>query len=228
MKKYFVILLLGLFVLTACNDKTSANIEFKNDYESINGKENATGKIHRSVTIPEDNPFEEVDAKEIINKTENKETFYIYFGSRLCPWCRSVIESACKLANTRGISKIYYVDIWDDEGNEILRDKYVLDDNNKPVLDKEGTNEYKKLLEYFSDYLRNYTINDANGNSINVGEKRIYAPNFMYIERGKLKKLVNGKSDKLTDSRGELTEEILKDQEKIFDDFFTEICDEEC
>ncbi len=229
MKKYFVLLLIVcLFIVTACGEKTNPNIEFKNDYESINGKENASGKIHRTVTIPDDNPFEEVEASEIVKKIENKETFYVYFGSRLCPWCRSVIESASKLANIRGISKIYYVDIWDDEGKEILRDKYTLDDDNKPVLEKDGTDEYKKLLEYFSKFLRDYTLTDTNNKDVMVGEKRIYAPNFMFIENGTLKKLVTGKSDKLTDSRGELTEEILKDQERIFDDFFTEVCDEEC
>ncbi len=224
-KKFILLLIISIFVLTACGKKT---ISFKEDYEAVNGKENASGKIHRIVTIPDDNPFEEVSATDIVKMIEDKETFYVYFGSRLCPWCRSVIEKATEIANTRGISKIYYVDIWDDEGKEILRDKYVLDDDGKPIIEIEGTDEYKKLLEYFKDYLRNYTLTDSNKETIEVGEKRIYAPNFFYIDKGVAKKLVNGKSDKLTDSRGELTEEILKDQEKIFDDFFTEVCDEEC
>ena len=228
MKKVFVLLMIvSLLMITACGKKENT-ISFKNDYEEINGKENASGKIHRSVTIPDDNPFIEVNAADIVKKIENKDTFYVYFGSRLCPWCRSVIESACKLAGIRGISKIYYVDIWDDEGKEILRDKYSLDENNKPKLDQDGTSEYKKLLELFDSMLRDYTLTSEDGKDIPVGIKRIYAPNFMYIEEGSLKKLVTGKSDKLTDSRGELTEEIKKDQEKIFDDFFTEICDESC
>lgn len=229
MKKYFVLLLIiSLVFITSCGKKEEESITFKNDYEEINGKENASGKIHREVNIPEDNPFEEVTAADIVKMIENKKTFYVYFGSRLCPWCRSVIESASKLANTRGISKIYYVDIWDDDGNEVLRDKYTLDENNKPKLEQDGKDEYKKLLEYFAPLLRNYSLTDSNGKDIMVGEKRIYAPNYMYVENGVLKKLVTGKSQKLTDSRGELTDEIKKDQEKIFDDFFTEICDEEC
>ncbi len=228
MKKYFVLLLLvSLFMLTACG-KENTTVSFKEDYESVNGKENKSGKIHRVVTIPEDNAFEEVDAKEIVKMIENKETFYVYFGSRLCPWCRSVIEKACEIASLRGISKIYYVDIWDDEGNEILRDKYSLDDNNKPVFEKEGTPDYQKLLTYFDSFLRDYTLTSEDGNTVNIGEKRIYAPNYIYVENGTIKKLVTGKSDKLTDSRGELTEEILQDEEKVFDDFFTEACDDAC
>ena len=229
MKKYFILLMIiSLCLITACSKKENPNISFKNDYEEINGKENASGKIHRSVNIPEDNPMEEVNPSDIVKKIENKETFYVYFGSRLCPWCRSVIESAIKVANTRGISKIYYVDVWDDDGKEIMRDKYTLDDKNNPVLEQEGTDDYKKLIQYFDSMLRDYNLTDANGNNILVGEKRIYAPNFMFVSEGVLKKLINGKSDKLTDSREELTDEIRKAQEELFDDFFTEVCDEEC
>ena len=225
MKKYLVLILVCLFIFTACGKNSST---FKDDYESINGKANASGKIHREVTIPEDNPFEEVSAEDIVKKIENKDSFYVYFGSRLCPWCRSVIEKACEVSAIRGIAKIYYVDIWDDDGKEILRDKYILDENGKPVLESEGTNEYKKLLAYFDSLLREYNLTTDDGKEISTGEKRIYAPNYFYIENGIPKKLITGKSDKLTDSRGELTEEILNDQTKIFDDFFTEVCDESC
>ena len=226
MKKSLILLLIiSLFTITACGSKTN---EFKKDYEEINGKANQQGKIHRTVTISEDNPFVEVEAKDIVKMIEDKETFYVYFGSRLCPWCRSVIESAIKLSLTRGISKIYYVDIWNDNGEEILRDKYSLDDSNKPNKEIDGTEEYYELLKNFDSLLRDYTLTDNNDNQIPVGEKRIFAPNFVYIEKGVAKKLVTGKSDKLTDPRGELTTEIIKDQETIFDEFFTEVCDEEC
>ena len=224
MKKKILLLLVGVLFLVGC----SAGNSFKESYESLNGKENSNGKVHRTITIDKNNPFEEVTADEIVKKVKNKETFYVYFGSKLCPWCRSTIEKANEMATEKGISKIYYVDIWDDDGNEILRDKYILDENNKPVLDKEGTSEYKKLLEYFDSLLKEYTLTDSNNNTINVGEKRIYAPNFVYIEEGVAKKLVTGVSDKQKDSREELTEEILKDEEEIYDDFFTEVCYSEC
>ena len=214
-----------IFALTGCGEKDS--MAFKKDYESLNGKANASGKIHRSVTISEDNPFIEVSAEEIVKKIENDETFYVYFGSKLCPWCRSSIEKADEFARRHGITKIYYVDIWDDDGNEILRDKYKLEEN-KPVLEKEGTAAYKKLLEYFDSLLKEYTLTDSDGNKINVGEKRIFAPNYVYVSNGEAKKLVSGTSPLQKDSREELTKEILADQEKIFDDFFTEACDEAC
>ena len=228
MKKIFVCLiaLLVIFGVTGCGEKDS--VKFKKDYESVNGKENAHGKIHRELNIPEDNVFVISSSAEVLEMIEKQETFYVYFGSKLCPWCRSTIVKANEIAQEKGVAKIYYVDIWDDEGNEILRDKYTLDENNKPVLDKEGTSDYKRLLTAFDNLLSDYNLTTADGKTVSTGEKRIYAPNFVYIEKGVAKKLVTGVSEKQKDSREELTEELLKDEEKIYNDFFTEVCNENC
>lgn len=221
-----VLSILTIITLTGCTNKDAIN--FKKDYESLNGKENKNGKIHRTLSISKDNPFVMVEPKDIVQKIEDKETFYVYFGSKLCPWCRSVIEKAIEVADDYGIKTIYYVDVWDDEGNEILRDKYSLDEEGKPKLESKGTEEYKKLLEVFNDYLRDYTIENDKGEKIEVGEKRIYAPNFIYVKKGKINKLTTGKSDKQKDPREELTKEILADEQAAFEDFFAETCDEEC
>ena len=229
MKKIFISLMALVLVLgiVGCTKKESDAIKFKNDYESVNGKENSHGKIHRELNIPEDNVFVLSDSSSILKMIDNKETFYVYFGSKLCPWCRSTILKANEVAKDMGISKIYYVDIWDNDGNEILRDKYTLD-NGKPTLEKDGTSDYKKLLEKFDSLLKDYTLTSDDGKVISVGEKRIYAPNFIFIDKGVAKKLVTGLSDKLTDSRGELTKEILDDEESIYREFFTEVCRDEC
>jgi len=222
MKKALLTLLIivSIFTITGCANKDSK--EFKEDYEKLNGVVNSAGKEHRKLNISEDNPFVEVSADEIVKKIDNKETFYVYFGSTLCPWCRSVIESAIKIAKEKNIKTIYYVDIWDDSGKEILRDKYEVK-NKKLEKTIDGTDSYKKLLENFNSLLRDYSVTDANDNNkeYSTGEKRIYAPNYFYIKEGKAIKLTTGKSEKLTDARGELTEEIKNDQEKLFRDFFT-------
>ena len=229
MKKLLIIpiLLLGIILFTGCDKETEA-LKFKNDYESINGQENASGKIHRVVTIDPENPFIEVSASDIVNKLKNKETFYVYFGSRLCPWCRSVIEKAIEEARKNNIKEIYYVDIWDDEGKEILRDKYTLDDNNELVLSIEAGEGYQELLEYFAELLSEYTLKDKDGKSVSTGEKRIYAPNFFYIEEGKALKMTEGISSLQKDSREELSEEMLKEEEELFKEFFdTGVCVEQ-
>lgn len=232
-----IILVIGVFTLTGCfgsneEKKSERNEEtafsFKNDYESINGKENSHGKIHRTIEISKDNRFVEVTPEEIVKKIENKETFYVYFGSRLCPWCRSVLEVADQQSRDKEIDVIYYVDIWDDEGNEILRDKYILNDNNELELSVEGTEAYKKLVEYFDKYLDDYTLTDSNGNKVPVGEKRIFAPNFVYVENGVAERLTTGISSKQKDSREELTEEMLQDEENAFNKFFSTSCDDKC
>ena len=151
---------------------------------------------------------------------DNKETFYIYFGDEKCPWCRSVIEKAIEVAKSNNIEKIYYVKIWDDEGNEVFRSKYNLNKKNKPTLVSEGTEEYYKIIEEFENVLKDYTLKTSEGKEVKVGEKRIYAPNFIYVENGKAIKMVSGISEKQTDSREELTTQMLEDETKIFEDFF--------
>lgn len=103
--------------------------------------------------------------------------------------------------------------------NEILRDKYELKDGKAEKVSN-GTKEYEKLLKYFDSVLSDYTLTDEEGKTVKTGEKRIYAPNFFYVEEGKVKNMISGISDKQTDARGELTEEILEDEEKAFRNFF--------
>lgn len=225
MKKYLSIILIALIILTGCTKSDSAL--FKADYESLNGKTNKNGKIHRTITIPKDNPIVLSSAKEIVSLIDAKESFYVYFGSKLCPWCRSVIEKALEIANYNGIDKIYYVDIWDENGEEILRDKYDLDADGNPTKIKDGTPEYYKLLATFNDLLRDYTY-EENGETKSYGVKRIYAPNFIYVKNGKISRLTSGKSSLQKDAREELTEEMLKEEEKQFDDFFISVCDDDC
>ncbi len=222
------LLVLVILLVVGCgnekNDNKEFAIAFKKDYESMNEKVNSRGVMHRSIKIDENNKFKEISQEELIKKLENKESFYIYFGSTLCPWCRSVIEMADKISRENDIDVIYYLDIWDDEGNEIFRDKYVLNSKNEVELSSEGTKAYKMVLERFDEYLSDYILTDQSGNKINVGEKRVYAPNFVYVLNGKAIRLVTGISDKQSDSREELTEEILNDEEEVFNKFFSNSC----
>ncbi len=212
-----LLILVALVSLTGCSNK--AALQFKEDYESLNGKTNKNGSVHRTVTIAEDNPYKEVTAKDILKKIDHKDTFYVYFGDKLCPWCRSVIEKSIEVAKDSKVKKIYYVAIWDDEGNEILRDRYAFQDG-EVVKTIDGTEEYYKLLVAFKDLLSDYYVTKEDGEQVSVGEKRIYAPNYIYVEKGVPKKITEGISSLQEDSRGELTEEILKEEEKMFTNFF--------
>lgn len=220
MKKKLIILslMLFMFLLGGCGSKEPN--QFKIDYESLNGKESSSGKIYRTITIDEDNPFEKVEASKIVEMINNKETFYVYFGDELCPWCRSVIEKFIEVSKNKNIKKVYYVKIWDKEGTEILRSKFKLNESGELENVIKGTDDYYKLLTAFDSLLSPYTLTDSEGNKVETGEKRIFAPNFIYVENGVPVKLVEGISSKQTDSRGELTDEILKDEEEEFVKFF--------
>jgi len=220
MKKLLISLLVvtTLFLVGCKKEENKEGLAFKESYEKLNGKTNKSGKEHRTVHINEDNPFVITTPEEIVKMIENKETFYLYVGDPLCPWCRSAIEKATEIATKKNVKKVYSIEIWDDEGNEILRDKYEMVDGK---LEKtiEGTESYKKLLESFKEVLRDYSIKDGE-KDVDTGEKRIYAPNYFYIENGVAKKMIAGYSELQKDSREELTKEMLEDEEKQFSEFF--------
>ena len=218
---FTIVLLLG--AVTGCGKKEEKKnedaIKFKEEYESFNDKKNDYFD-YRTLNISEDNPFVFATDEEIVKMIENKETFIVYFGDPQCPWCRSIIEQAIKSAKENGINKIYYVRFWNGFHEEKIRDVYELDENNKPVLKQEGSKSYPKLLEYLDNVLSEYTLKDKDGNAINVGEKRIFLPNFVAVVKGEAKELIDGISEKQTHYNGELTEEIITDEKQAFNNFF--------
>lgn len=221
-KKVFLILILfiGLFV-TGCSANNKDALKFKEEYEKINGdKTSYSDNKYRTLKIDKNNPYVYSSAKEILEKINNKENFYVYFGSSYCPWCRSVIEKSIESAQKNNIKKIYYVDIWNGFHNEILRDTYKLNDKNEAEKEKDGTKEYYKLLEKFDNLLEDYTLTTDDGEEVKVGEKRIFAPDFIYVENGVAKRITSATSENQKDADAKLTKEILKDEEKSFDNFF--------
>lgn len=224
------LLFLGLIILLLCGCSFRDGSKFKKEYESINGKKVSETSSQRVVIIDKDNPFIYSTAEEIIAMMDSKETFFVYFGDKQCPWCRSSIEKAIESTKKNGIEKIYYINIWDDNHNEILRDKYIINDNNELELVVSGTDDYKELLKRFDSLLEEYILTDSNGKKVATGEKRIFAPNYIYVKDGKAIKLISGTSSLQENAYSELTEEILKDEETIFDNFFktNNYCDDAC
>ncbi len=202
------LVIVGVKVFNKPNDNEVENtdaVKFKNEYEELNGKENASGKEYREVSIPEDNPFVYATPEEIVKMMEDKETFAVYFGFKSCPWCRSVLENLVKVAKELNIKKIYYVDILD------IRDTYELNSKGKAERTKEGTEGYYDLLEAFDKVLSDYTLTNSKGKTVKTGEKRIYAPNIVSVVAGVANKLTEGTSSKQTDAYMELTDEMLKE-----------------
>jgi len=199
------------------NEDTDA-LNFKEEHEAINGVENENnGKNYRDVTISEDNPIVYVTEDDILAKIKSKETFVVYFGYARCPWCRSVIESLIKVSNDLGLDKLYYVDIED------IRDVVELDINNDPVFIFKGTDGYRELLTKLSSVLKDYTLTDEEGNEILAGEKRIYAPDVVTVIEGKVTSMEMGISDLQTDAYMDLTDDIIDDTYKRFEELLVPV-----
>ncbi len=180
--------------------KTDA-YKFKQEYESLNNEDNGNGKKYREVDIDKKNRIKYSTAKEIVEKTENNETFVVYFGFAKCPWCRSMIENLIDLSIENEID-IYYVDVLD------IRDTIEYVDGELKTT-KEGDKDYMKLIELYGDVLSDYSVKNGD-EKISTGEKRIYAPNVVAVVNGEAKEMVEGVSEKLEDPYGEITEEMKK------------------
>ena len=208
----------GCDLFEECGDESISLGNFKLDYESLNGQKNKNDKEYRVVEISADNPFVYSNEEEITNLLDSNESFYLYVGDKLCPWCRSSIESAIRIVKEKNIDKIYYLDIWDDEGNEIFRDKYVVEDGKLKQVIK-GTVLYQRLIEDFKEFLKDYTLK-SDDITYEVNEKRIFAPSYFYIENGKLIRFTEGTSKNQSSAYQELNETIVSDQEELFREFF--------
>jgi hypothetical protein len=97
-----------------------------------------------------------------------------------------------------------------------IRDNYIIE-NNKLVRDKEGTKEYYRLLKKLKKVLDDYTITDEDGNKVETGEKRIYAPNIVSIIDGKVDSIITGISPLQTDAYMDLTPDMIIDEKNAFD-----------
>lgn len=227
MKKKIILLiilvasiLLTIFILKPFKKEElkTDNLKFKEEYEKLNDQVNEkNNKEYRNISIPKENPFIYSNAKDIINRINNKETFVIYFGFNSCPWCRSVLPTLMEVSEYLEVEKIYYVDV------QNIRNTLSLNDDNEVETTKEGTKEYHELVELLFDVLDDYTLTDKEGNEIETGKKRIYAPNVVTVVEGEVISLETGISDKQDDAYMELTKEIKEDSYnklyEILDDF---------
>ena len=189
--------------------------KFKKEYESLNGKTNASGKEYPNVEIDEDNDIVYAsydDIKEVITKG----TGVIYFGYPECPWCRNAVPMLLQAASNTGLDKIYYFNAKE------IRDTKALDTDGNVVTTKEGTKEYYELVDLLSTVLGEYEgLNDA---SI----KRLYFPTVVFIKDGKILGCHIDTLPSQTDPRVPLTEEQKSELVNIYTTNIAKISDDVC
>lgn len=198
---------------------TEDEIKFKNEYESLNNKKDSKDRDYIEVSIDEDNGMIYASFDQIYEiLTEG--TGVIYFGYPECPWCRNAAPMLIQAASNKGLNDIYYFNARE------IRDTKSLDENGNIVTEKEGTEEYYKLIEVLSDYLGVYE--GLNDDSI----KRLYFPTVVFVLRGEIVGIHVGTLDSQTDPRVPLTEEQKSEFVNIYMNYIGKVledtCDESC
>ena len=180
MKNNIKIIILAILIIISCitiyiKNNQNDEIKFKNEYERLNEKETKQGKKYLNVNINKKNKTKYASFEEIENILTNK-SGVIYFGFPECPWCRNIIEPLLEAAQETEVNQIYYFNALN------IRDEKHLNDNKEIITDKEGTQEYKKLIEIMYNELGEYEgLNDKT-------IKRLYFPTVVFIKDGKILK----------------------------------------
>lgn len=225
-KKYIVFLVLASIILwtSGCTRKVEPTIQsddqkFKEEYESLNGKQNDSKKDYVTVDIKEDNHVVYETAEEIIKRLENG-TGIIYFGFKECPWCRNAVPVLINSASALGVDSIYYYDA------SAIRDQKELNENGEIITKKEGTESYYKIVSLLKDHLGAYEgLNDA---SI----KRLYFPTVVFVKEGEILGVHVGTVDSQKDPYQGLSKEEEKELSKIYKGYMhqilSDVCDKNC
>lgn len=217
-KKLFLFFILILVIVsTGCSVKkiekveNSESIKFKEEYESLNGKE-------LGITIPENNQIKYASFDEVMDVLETG-TGVIYFGSPDCSWCRSAVPILLNSALDNNLDKILYFNASD------IRDEKHLDEAGNVIVDQEGTEQYYQLIEKLSEVLSPYEkLQDS---SI----KRLYFPTVIFVKNGKIVASHEGTVSEQEDSSVRLTKRQADELYQIYTNGIQKVlgiyCDED-
>ena len=198
-QKYFILLISIIVLLAAtfgvyafthksknvCKDEETDAIKFKREYEEFNGQTYKDTEIaYFDVNLKAKNLFVYVTEDEAVKFLEEG-TGVIYFGFPQCPWCRTLVPYLQEVGAKYGVKDIKYLNILD------IRDTYKVE-GKKAVVDKEGTENYYKLLDLLDKHLRKFTIADDDNKSYDTGVKRLYAPTTVVVKKGKIVGFLEG------------------------------------
>lgn len=163
------LVLAAAIALASCSG--GSDDAFVNEYEDLNGVENANGAEHMAMDIPDDHRFvyaSEEELRELLTDGNGA----IYFGFPECPWCRNAVPAMDEAAKTMNLDEIHYLNVYD------IRDQKSLDENGEIVVDEEGTDFYYYLLEELGDHAPEY------GSLDDPSERRISVPLVVAVVNG--------------------------------------------
>lgn len=220
---------IGILVFKEKKEETITNSEaiiFKNEYESLNNIVNENnGKTYKELNIGSSNPVDILSEEEAVSMLQDG-TGIIYMGFPECPWCRNMVPVLLRTLENMNIDKLYYLNIKE------IRDTLVLNEKNKAMVTREGTQSYYKMLEIMDDVLEPYYLVNNKGKQVDTKEKRIYAPTVVFVKEGKILGIHVSTVDSQTDPYEDLTKEQEEELSTIFVNLISKIyevnCDEAC
>lgn len=226
MKKLSVlILILCLFGLTACNNKTDAQ-KFKDEYESLNGQNSPSGKKYKKLNIDSENPIKYSNYDEVLDVINNG-TGIIYFGYPECPWCRTAINVLFETAKDYDIDTIYYMNLKDERDYKEVKDGKIVYQEDEDGKKLKGSKGYFKLLDALNEELDDYKI-EVDGKIYDTQEKRIYVPLIVFVNDGKIIGTHTSTVDSQENGYDELTEQQYDELNGIYADYIKELVDNYC
>ena len=215
-----VITLIGTYMKANDNENNKEQtdaINFKEEYESLNGTYAYNDIKFPKVSLIDENPFVYKDASEVVETLKNG-TGIIYLGFPKCPWCRNAVN----VLQYVNVDEIIYLDMSD------VRDTYELV-NGSVTKTKDGSKEYYEMLDLLNDILMDYEL-ENDGVKYQTGEKRIYVPLVVGVKEGKI---VAYHMDTVTLDDGQtafdlLTKKQQEDLKDIYDDIKAKVYDDMC
>ena len=212
------IVILGVFCFTGCGKrevKESDASKFKEEYESYNGEK---------TSIPSDNVIKYSTITELLDIIKNK-SGVIYLGYPTCPWCRNAITPLLEAASSTSLDRIYYLNMYE------VRD-IISYENGEFITTKEGSEDYKKLLERLDSILDEYVLGDLNGNEVKTGEKRIFVPLVVFVRDGKIvgfhADTVSSQTNPYVALNEDQKNELLDIYIDLIHKVLNDVCDEKC
>lgn len=215
-----VIAILGFLKLDLTTENLDA-INFKAEYEELNGKKVTDKLSYSTLEIDEDNPIKYSNFDEILDVIKNK-TGVIYLGFPGCPWCRSALPVLLDAADENEIKTIYYMNILSERDTYVVEDKKLVYAKDDEGNEKKGTKGYFKLLEALDKHLTEYVVS-FEGKEYKTGEKRIYAPSVIFVKEGKVLGIQVSTVESHKSGFDKMTEEQIDELYGIYEDYMLEM-----
>lgn len=211
MRKLKIILLLSFILLSLIGCKTddikTDNIRFKEEYESINGQLNESGKTITTIEIDENNSVKYIEQQEVIDSLING-THVIYFGWPECSWCRRALPVLIDAVNQYPGMRIYYFSI------KQAREDYENGvESQLAALYKEVS---KVLLMSEVDFSKISEVDDN-------GVLKIVASMLIFVKDGEVIGAHRRTVESHFDSYEELTKEQIAELKDIYDCYLQEM-----